>query len=137
METFLPDYNLRQFFQHQLRWARGVRDSRRGGYVGLLFTFGWIWSVLAVFAFRGAGWAWALAAIAVLSRFLVALTVGNRVLDDPQVIRFLPLLPLRDLTALAIWFASFGSNIIDWRGEKFRLKNGKLVRLTTDKEQPT
>ena len=137
VETFLPDYNLRQFFQHQLRWARGVRDSRRGGYVGLLFTFGWIWSVLAVFAFRGIGWAWALAAIAVLSRFLVALTVGNRVLDDPQVIRFLPLLPLRDLTALAIWFASFGSNIIDWRGEKFRLKNGKLVRLTTDKEQPT
>jgi ceramide glucosyltransferase len=137
VETFLPDYNLRQFWQHQLRWARGVRDSRRGGYVGLLFTFGWIWSLLAVFASGGAGWAWALVGTAVLSRFLVALTVGNRVLDDPQVIRFLPLLPLRDLTALAIWFASFGSNIIDWRGDKFRLKNGKLVRLTTDKEQPT
>ena len=137
VETFLPNYDLRQFFQHQLRWARGVRDSRRGGYVGLLFTFGWIWSLLAVLATGGARWAWALAAVAALSRFLVALTVGKGVLDDPQVIRFLPLLPLRDLAALATWFASFGSDTIDWRGDKFRLKNGKLVRLTTDKEQST
>jgi len=137
VETFLPNYDLRQFFQHQLRWARGVRDSRRGGYVGLLFTFGWIWSLLAVLATGGARWAWALAAVATLSRFLVALTVGKGVLDDPQVIRFLPLLPLRDLAALATWFASFGSDTIDWRGDKFRLKNGKLVRLTTDKEQST
>ncbi len=135
VETFLPDYDLRQFFQHQLRWARGVRDSRHWGYVGLLFTFGWIWSLVAVLASRGAAWAWGLASVAILSRLMVALTVGNRVLNDSQVIRFLPLLPLRDLAALAIWFVSFGSNTIDWRGDKFRLKDGKLVRLTADTKQ--
>ena len=31
VETYLPSYTLREFFAHQLRWARGVRDARKGG----------------------------------------------------------------------------------------------------------
>ena len=30
VETYLPAYSLGEFFAHQLRWARGVRDARRG-----------------------------------------------------------------------------------------------------------
>ena len=40
VETFLPAYTLRGFLDHQLRWARCIRDSRRWGYTGLLLTFG-------------------------------------------------------------------------------------------------
>src|SRR5579864_3904609 len=36
VETHLPAYDLRGFLAHQLRWARGVRDSRTGGYIGLV-----------------------------------------------------------------------------------------------------
>ena len=36
VETHLPAYDLRDFVMHQLRWARGVRDARRGGYIGLV-----------------------------------------------------------------------------------------------------
>ncbi len=43
--TFLPAYTLRQFFQHQLRWSRTIRDARRWGYAGLLFTFGLPWAL--------------------------------------------------------------------------------------------
>ncbi len=28
VETYLPSYRLKEFFAHQLRWARGVRDAR-------------------------------------------------------------------------------------------------------------
>src|ERR1700722_4568937 len=35
VETHLPAYALHGFFAHQLRWARGVRDSRAGGYIAL------------------------------------------------------------------------------------------------------
>ena len=129
VETFLPAYDPRQFFEHQLRWARGVRDARRGGYVGLLFTFGWIWAVVALLTSRGAGWAWALAGTAILLRVLVAWMVGIQVLFDRQVRRFVHLLPLRDLVALAVWFASFASNTVAWRGDRFYLKNGKLARI--------
>ena len=41
VETFLPAYTLRQFVDHQLRWGRTVRDSRRWGYLGLGADF-WI-----------------------------------------------------------------------------------------------
>ena len=43
VETFLPAYTLREFFDHQLRWGRTVRDSRRWGYLGLGLTFGFPW----------------------------------------------------------------------------------------------
>src|SRR3984885_6573678 len=48
VETFLPNYSLSGFLHHQLRWARGVRDSRRWGYVGLGVTFGVFWALLTV-----------------------------------------------------------------------------------------
>ena len=129
VETFLPAYNLRQFFEHQLRWARGVRDSRRAGYMGLLFTFGWQWALLAILASRGANWAWELAAGAIFLRFVVAWIVGVRVLKDRQVLRLLPLVLLRDLAGVLVWLASFASNTVSWRGDRFHLKNGKLARI--------
>jgi ceramide glucosyltransferase len=55
--------------------------------------------------------------------------VGIQVLFDRQVRRFVHLLPLRDLVALAVWFASFASNTVAWRGDRFYLKNGKLARI--------
>ena len=45
VETFLPAYTLRQFLDHQLRWGRAVRDSRRWGYLGLVLTFGLPWAL--------------------------------------------------------------------------------------------
>jgi ceramide glucosyltransferase len=129
VDTFLPAYTLRQFLDHQLRWARGVRDARPGGYFGLIFTFGWQWAVLAVLVSCGAGWAWGLLLCAAILRVLAAWTIGARVLKDQQVARFFLLLPLRDVTAVLLWLASFANNTVTWRGDRFQLKNGKLVRL--------
>src|ERR1017187_2935273 len=59
----LPAYTLRQFFQHQVRWSRTIRDARRWGYAGLLFTFGLPWALATLPAARGAAWAWGLLAL--------------------------------------------------------------------------
>ena len=128
VETFLPAYGLRDFLQHQLRWARGVRDARRGGYVGLFFTFGWIWALSAILASGGGRWSLYLFGAAVVLRVLVAWMVGTKVLGDAQVPRFIPLLPLRDIFGLVVFCLSFASNTIVWRGDRYQLKNGKLVR---------
>ena len=128
VETFLPSYTLCQYFAHQLRWARGVRDARPGGYVGLLFTFGWQWAALAVIASRGAGWAWGLAGVALFLRLLSAWVVGGSALHDRQGARFLALIPLRDVVGVLIWLASFTGNTVSWRGDRFVLAKGKLVR---------
>lgn len=128
VETFLPAYSLTNFFQHQLRWGRAIRDSRRGGYIGLLFTFGLPWSLLAAIANYREIWAWVLLAVVAILRAVVALVVGGRVLGDQQVLGWLFILPLRDLLAVLVWIASFGGNTINWRGDAFTLKNGRLVQ---------
>src|SRR5580692_5138433 len=127
VETFLPRYSLRAFLDHQLRWARTVRDSRFWGYVGLGLTFGLPWAALTLILARGTAWAWALFALTAAMRVSVTLVVGKSVLRDRQVARLLAWLPLRDLLALLVWIASFAGHKIVWRGDRFRLENGKLI----------
>ena len=130
VDTFLPAYDFGAFLQHQLRWARAIRDSRPGGYFGLLCTFLLPWAVITAVAARGVPWAWGLLVVALLLRMGVALAVGRGVLRDRRVLRLLPLLPLRDGIAMLVWCASFASNTISWRGDSFTLKEGRLVRTT-------
>jgi ceramide glucosyltransferase len=127
VETFLPRYSLRAFLDHQLRWARTVRDSRFWGYVGLGLTFGLPWAALTLILARGTAWAWALFALTAAMRVSVTLVVGKSVLRDRQVARLLAWLPLRDVLALLVWIASFAGHEIVWRGDRFRLENGKLI----------
>lgn len=126
VETHLPAYSLRGFFQHQLRWARGIRASRPGSYAGLALTFGLPWAMAAVALARGAAWCWALLVVAAVLRLAVAFTVGRAVLKDPRLPRDLWLIPLRDLIAVAIFAASYAGRRIAWRGDRFVLEKGKL-----------
>jgi ceramide glucosyltransferase len=130
VETLVPPYSVRDFFVHQLRWARSVRDSRPWGYLGLGLTFGLAWSLLTLAFAHGATWAWTLLAATLAMRMLVAIVVGHLVLRDRRVLRLLWLLPLRDLIAVLLWFASFTGHTVAWRGVAFRLKDGKLARIS-------
>jgi len=129
VETHLPAYDLRAFFAHQLRWARGVRDSRAGGYIGLVSTYGLMWALLVLIVARAAPWSWAVLVVTVLLRLGVALTVGKSVLQDSHLLKHLWLLPVRDLVAVAVWISSFAGHTVSWRGDRFELKNGRLTRI--------
>jgi ceramide glucosyltransferase len=125
--TFLPAYTLRQFFRHQLRWSRTIRDARRWGYAGLLFTFGLPWALLTLLAAQGAAWAWGLFALTFALRLTGGLVAAEAVLHDRQALRNIFLLPLRDLIAPLVWAAGFMGNRIHWRGDVFDLKDGRLT----------
>ena len=126
VETLLPRYTFRGFLDHQLRWARTVRDSRFWGYVGTGLTFGLPWAALALICAKGAGWAWMLLAGTAVLRIAVAVVVGKFVLRDRQVVRSLALIPVRDLLALLVWMGSLVGHDVVWRGDRFRLEKGKL-----------
>jgi ceramide glucosyltransferase len=129
VETALPDYRFRDFWAHQMRWARNVKDRRHAQYLGVIVTFALAWAVLAVVAAPRFWWTWVVLAITGALRVGAALVCGLRVLQDPQVLRDLWLLPVRDFVALAIWVASFTGNRIEWRGLHFRLRSGKLEKV--------
>ena len=129
VETAVPAYSLRGFCEHQLRWSRSTRDSRRAGYIGLGVTYMLPWALLAVVASGCTLWSLSLLSAAMLVRVSVALSVGVGILRDGQVLRDVALLPLRDGFGLFFWAWSYASDVVVWRGERFRLKRGVLERV--------
>jgi ceramide glucosyltransferase len=129
VETHLPAYHLGGFLAHQMRWARGVRGVRLGGYIGLASTFGLMWALLSLLFAGAAPWSWAVLGVLLLLRVLVALAVGTSVLKDSQLPRQLWLLPLRDLVAVGVWIASFWGHTVTWRGDRFELRKGRLIPI--------
>ena len=129
VETSVPAYGWRGFVDHQLRWARTVRDARPGGYAGLLFTHGLSLALLNVLASGASLLSLWLLGLSFCLRMALAMTVGAEVLGDRQVLPGLWLLPLRDVVAMGLWAAGFAGNTIVWRGERFALKDGKLEKI--------
>jgi len=129
VETHLPAYDFQSFVAHQMRWARGVRDARLGGYIGLGSTFGVLWALLTVIFSRAASWSWIVLGVVLLLRLLVAAIVGRGILRDRQVFRDVWLLPARDLITAGLWVISFWGHTVSWRGERFELRKGRLHRI--------
>ena len=128
VETNIAAYGWRGFLNHQLRWARTVRDARPWGYAGLIFTHGLGWALLNLLASGASLLSLWLLGLSSFLRLALAMTVGAEVLSDRQVLPNLWLLPLRDLVAMGVWVAGFAGNTIVWRGQRFLLKNGKLKK---------
>jgi ceramide glucosyltransferase len=129
VETTVPRYSFRQFWEHQMRWACTMNDARKSSYAGVVFMYGLAWAIFAVIASAGALWSFTLLSMVLLVRVAVALSVGVGLLRDGQVLRDLWLLPVRDCLSLFLWAWSYADNVIVWRGERFRLKDGKLHPL--------
>jgi ceramide glucosyltransferase len=130
VETTVPAYDFRGFKDHQLRWARSTRDSRKLGYLGLGITYALPWALMTCIASGFALWSFSLLSVVLLVRVAVALSVGVGVLGDGQVLRDLYLLPVRDFFGLGFWAWSFAGDIVVWRGEPFRLSNGRITRAS-------
>jgi ceramide glucosyltransferase len=128
VETNIAAYGWRGFLDHQLRWARTVRDARPWGYAGLIFTHGLGWALVNVLASGASLLSLWLLGLSFFLRTALAMMVGAEVLGDRQILPSLWLLPLRDLVAMAVWVAGFAGNTIVWRGVRFALKNGKLEK---------
>jgi ceramide glucosyltransferase len=127
VETTVPAYGLRAFWEHQLRWARSTRDSRKLGYIGVGITYALPWAVLTCVASGFGLWSLTLLSVVLLVRVAVALSVGVGVLQDRQVLRDLWLLPVRDFFGLLFWIWSFAGDTVVWRGTLFQLKDGNIT----------
>jgi ceramide glucosyltransferase len=126
--TMYPRQSARGFWEHQVRWARTVRLCRPMSYLGLIFTQGLAWALLAALVapvqWIGAAY---LAAYLVL-RLAMAWTVGVWGVGDEVLRRKIWLVPLRDAIYFAVWLASFLSTRITWGGEEYKMEKGQMVR---------
>lgn len=124
--TMYPAQTLRGFWDHQLRWARTVRLCRPLSYLGLLFSQGLPWTVLAVLLAPTAWIAGVYVAAYLALRFAVAWTVGVWGAKDEVLRQNLWLVPIRDAIYFVVWLASFRSNRIRWGSEEYAIRNGRM-----------
>jgi ceramide glucosyltransferase len=124
----VPDYqSLRELFFKRLRWITVMRHMRPWGHMGLIFTLGLPWSLLAVAIAPTT-----MVAVIYLGGYLVVrsfltLLVGSTGLKQPGVWSKLALIPAWDAMASFIWLTSFTRRSIRWRGNDYFIVNGDLV----------
>jgi ceramide glucosyltransferase len=124
----VPDYqSLRELFFKRLRWITVMRHMRPWGHVGLIFTLGLPWSLLAVAIAPTATVAVAYLGGYFLVRSFLTLLVGSSGLKQPGVWSKLALIPVWDAMASFIWLTSFTRRSIRWRGHDYFIVNGDLV----------
>jgi len=127
--TVYPAQTLRSFWDHQVRWARTVRLCRPLSYIGLLFTQGLPWALLAALVAPAKWIAGAYLLVYVVLRFAMAWTVGVWGVGDELLRRKIWLVPLRDAIHFVVWLASFGSNHIRWGGVEYVIRRGRMAPL--------
>ncbi len=127
--TMYPAQTFRSFWDHQVRWARTVRLCRPLSYMGLLFTQGLPWVLLAALV---APTAWIVATYLstyLILRFAMAWMVGIWGVEDQVLRGKLWLVPLRDAIHFVIWLASLGSNHIRWGSVEYVIRQGRMVPI--------
>ena len=130
----LPDESFREFLKHELRWSIGLRNVRPAGYLGMLFTHGLPWTLLAVVVASFAGWrglavAYALAYLVL--RLSLVWTTAVWGLGDTEIQRKLLLVPLRDAITFVVWLGGFFFNKVVWRGSVYRVRKGLLIPIVS------
>jgi ceramide glucosyltransferase len=124
VETHLGGESWADVWRHQLRWSRGIRVSRPGGYLGYLITHATFWSLAAI---ATGAWEAGLAALAI--RMLAGMAVGWGVLGDRCALTRVWCIPFRDLWGFAIWIWGLFGRTVEWRGSRMQLSpDGKITK---------
>lgn len=132
----VPDYrSMRDLFMKRLRWLTVMRHMRPAGHIGLIFTLGLPWALIAIAV-------WPTAAVAsgylggyIVLRSLLTLAVGAIGLRQRGTWANLPLILVWDALATSIWLVSFTRRSIRWRGFDYRIVNGELVPVNPEEVQ--
>jgi len=114
----------RDFWRHELRWARTIKSIDPIGYAGSILAHPLPWALIA--ALLGAGSTAFLPAIAI-----AVVSIGCRVALLRQVERVyaLPpqaywLVPARDLLSFILFVVSFFGRDVSWKGHRYRMVAG-------------
>jgi ceramide glucosyltransferase len=124
-----PRETFAEAFRHQVRWNLSIRYSRPAGHIGLIFTQGLPWTILAAILAPSGAIALAYLAAYVVLRSEMARTVGVWGMQDRALRTKLALLPVRDVFAFVVWLVSFFPQRIRWRGKEFYIRDRRLVAV--------
>ena len=123
VDTHLGAPDFAAAWRHQVRWARTIRVSRTGGFMGLFVTFATFWALVLATAGQ-----WPLAAALLSLRLLGAMIAAVLVMKSRQSTRYFWLMPFRDLSAVLVWIAGLMPGPVEWRGRRMTLSSDGRIR---------
>jgi ceramide glucosyltransferase len=127
IEDVVGPMNVSDYLLHQIRWARTYRASRPWGYFGYGITHVFPFSLLLLAAQGPSSAALSALGIVLALRASLALAVNYRVIGQGKWLKWLFLLPFKDLLSFGIWVLSFTGRKVLWRGRHYLLlKGGKM-----------
>ena len=132
IETVCDYGSIGDLLHKRLRWIVVMRHMRPRGHFGLLFTQGLPWSLAAVAVHPSAAVAVGYLGGYLAMRMAITWVIGIHGLRQPGLCRQMPLIPVWDAVAFAIWLTSFGRNSIRWRGADYHIRGGRLVPVAND-----
>jgi ceramide glucosyltransferase len=127
IDMMLPAQSLRSFWQRQLRWSIGVRNTSLWCHLGLLITQGLPLTLLAIAVSRSTREALCYLAAYGVTRSAVGWSAGIWGLRDSVLRRKWWLVPARDAMTFCAWLASIPYSRVRWRGDAFRVRDGRLI----------
>jgi len=127
--TSYPAQTAKGFWEHQIRWARTIRFCRPISFLGLIFTHGLPWAILAAIVAPNRLIAAAYLLAYLVLRFLMAWVVGVWGIGDEILSQKMWLVPVRDAVYFIVWLSSFASNRVTWGDARFMLKRGEMTEI--------
>ncbi len=126
IETVADYKSIRELVHKRLRWLVVMRHMRPWGHLGLIFTHGLLWCLLAIAVDPKPTVAVVYLGAYLVLRFAMAWMIGIWGLKQQGFWKNMLLVPLWDALAIAMWLASFARNTIKWRGGDYYIRNGML-----------
>jgi ceramide glucosyltransferase len=126
------DYNsFSELLHKRLRWIVVMRHMRVWGHLGLLLTQGLPLALLAMAIHPSKLIAAAYLGTYIVLRCAMAWVIGIRGLGQRSMWKDMPLIPLWDAVAFALWLTSFTRNSIRWRGADYYIRQGCLIPVAS------
>ena len=122
--------SMSELLHKRTRWMTVQRLMRPWGHLGLIFTWGLPWSLVAVATHPTASVAIAYLGGYAACRIAITWTIGVWGMKQKGLWKKMPLIPVWDAMAFVMWIASFGRRTIRWRGVDYFLREGRLVAAT-------
>ncbi len=126
---------LREFLYKRVRWMTVMRLMRPWGHMGLIFTWGLPWALLAIAVHPTLRVAAAYLGTYFALRIAMTWLIGVGAMKQKGLWKKMPLIPLWDAFAFFIWLVSFGRKTIRWRGIDYFLREGRLVAVSQNPAQ--
>jgi ceramide glucosyltransferase len=116
VDTTLSDPDWLAVWRHQLRWARTIRVSRGGGYLGLPVTHAGVWILANLLVGN-----YPLAVTLLVARLSMGVMGGFVVLRHWPALLAAPLIPFWDLWAFVVWLTGLMGRTVHWRTSRATL----------------